>query len=152
VPVRIVLRSGCYVTNDSGGTRAAQMKAAADPGRSWKSELKPALEVWSYVQALPEPGLGFLTMGKRDVPYDAGLPVPFARYRPGEGFLELGEAEIFSTNDQHAYVRLGAGTDWKVGDMIASGISHPCTAFDKWRFMPVVDDDYNVIDGVLTWF
>ena len=38
------------------------------------------------------------------------------------------------------------------GDMVASGISHPCTAFDKWRLLPVVDDNYNVIDGVLTWF
>ncbi len=152
MPVRTILRSGCYVTNDSGGYRAAQVVAAADPSRSWKSELQPALEAWSHVQSRPEPDLAFLTMGKRDVPYDAGLPVPFKLYRPGTGFLDVGQAEVFATNDQHAFVRLGNGADWQVGDMVASGISHPCTAFDKWRFLPVVDDTYDVIDGVLTYF
>lgn len=152
VPVRVLLRSGCYVTNDSGAYKKAQDQAKADPRRSWKSDLMPALEAWAYVQSIPEPGLAFLTMGKRDVPYDSGLPVPFKRYRPGVGFLPVGEATIFSTNDQHAYVRIGADSDWQVGDLVASGVSHPCTAFDKWRFLPIVDDDYTVIDGVLTFF
>jgi len=152
LPVRVLLRSGCYITNDSGAYKKAQDEAKSDPRRSWKSDLQPALEAWAYVQSMPEPGLAFLSMGKRDVPYDAGLPVPFKRYRPGTGFLPVGEATIFATNDQHAYVRLGADTDWQVGDLVASGVSHPCTAFDKWRFPPVVDDDYTVIDGVLTFF
>ena len=55
-------------------------------------------------------------------------------------------------NDQHAFVRLPEGSDWAVGDMIGSGISHPCTAFYKWRFLPVVSDDYDVTSGVLTEF
>jgi D-serine dehydratase len=152
VPVRVLLRSGCYLTNDTGSYKKAQDAAKADPRRSWKADLEPALEAWAYVQSMPEPGLAFLSMGKRDVPYDAGLPVPVKRYRPGSGFVPVGEAEIFATNDQHAYVRLGPDTDWQVGDMVASGISHPCTAFDKWRFLPIVDDDYTVIDGVLTFF
>ena len=152
VPVRVLLRSGCYVTNDSGAYKHAQDQAKADPRRSWKSELQPALEAWAYVQSCPEPGLAFLSMGKRDIPYDAGLPVPLKRYRPGVGFLPVGTAEIFATNDQHAYVRLGPDADWQVGDMVASGISHPCTAFDKWRLIPIVDDAYTVIDGVLTFF
>jgi D-serine dehydratase len=42
--------------------------------------------------------------------------------------------------------------DLRFGDMIASGISHPCTAFDKWRFIPIVDDEYNVVDGLITYF
>ena len=152
VPVRVVLRSGCYVTHDSGGYDAAQRAALADPHRHWSGELKPALEAWAYVQSMPEAGLALLTMGKRDIPYDSGLPVPLKRYRPGAGWLDIGKAEVFATNDQHAYVRLGEGADWQVGDMIASGISHPCTAFDKWRFIPVINDDYDVIDGVLTFF
>ena len=113
---------------------------------------RPALEAWSYVQSRPEPDLALLSMGKRDVPYDAGLPAPFKLYRPGEGFRDLGSAEIFALNDQHAFVRLGADADWRVGDLVASGISHPCTAFDKWRFLPIVNDEYDVIDGVLTLF
>lgn len=152
IPVRVLLRSGCYVTNDSGAYKQAQDEAKADPRRSWKSDLAPALEAWAYVQSTPEPGLAFLSMGKRDVPYDGKLPVPFKLYRPGTGFLPVGSAEVFATNDQHAYVRLGADTDWQVGDLVASGVSHPCTAFDKWRFLPIVDDDYTVIDGVLTFF
>jgi D-serine deaminase-like pyridoxal phosphate-dependent protein len=152
IPVRVLLRSGCYVTNDHGAYRDAQEQARLDPDRHWSQQFRPALEVWSYVQSTPEPGLAFLTMGKRDVPYDAGLPVPFKRYRPGFGFLPVGACEIFATNDQHAFVRLGEDADWQVGDMVASGISHPCTAFDKWRFIPVVTDDYDVVDGVLTFF
>jgi D-serine dehydratase len=91
-------------------------------------------------------------MGKRDVPYDSGLPVPAKRFRPGVGPLPIGQAAIFGTDDQHAYARLGPDADWQVGDLVGSGISHPCTAFDKWRFLPVVDDAYDVIDGVLTFF
>lgn len=152
VPVRIVLRSGCYITTDHGGYKAAQDTARADPHRAWKGELRPALEAWAYVQSRPEPGLAFLSMGKRDVPYDAGLPMPQRLYRPGEGFLEMGEAEIFALNDQHAFVRIDPSSDWRVGDLVMSGIAHPCTAFDKWRFLPVVDDDYTVTAGVLTFF
>ncbi len=152
VPVRVVLRSGCYVTNDSGSYFAAQEAARLDPARSWKSRLEPAMEAWAYVQSRPEPGLALLTMGKRDAPYDAGLPVPLARHRPGAGPLAAGEAEIFAMNDQHAFARIPANSDWQVGDMVGCGISHPCTAFDKWRFLPVVDDGYTVIDGMLTYF
>ncbi|WDR02591.1 amino acid deaminase [Devosia algicola] len=152
VPTRIVLRSGCYVTNDHGAYHNLQEAARRDPNRHWNAAFQPALEAWSYVQSIPEPGLAFLTMGKRDIPFDAGLPLPIKRYRPGVGFLDVGKAEIFNTNDQHAYVRLGEGMDWQVGDMIGSGISHPCTAFDKWHCIPVVDDGYDVIDAMLTFF
>jgi D-serine dehydratase len=152
VPVRILLRSGCYITTDDGGYMVSQEAARRDPHRAWTGALKPALEAWTYVQSRPEPVLALLAMGKRDVPYDAGLPRPLRLFRPGEGFREIGAAEIFALNDQHAYVRLDPAADWQVGDLVASGISHPCTAFDKWRLLPVVDDDYTVIDGVLTFF
>jgi D-serine dehydratase len=39
-----------------------------------------------------------------------------------------------------------------VGDRIALGISHPCTTFDKWHWMPVVDDDYRIVDAITTCF
>ena len=152
IPVRVLLRSGCYVTHDHGRYLEALKTAQEDNNRQWDRVLQPALEIWSYVQSIPENNLAFLTMGKRDVPYDAGLPKPLKRFRPGEGYLDLGTAEIFSTNDQHAFVKLADNHGWKVGDMICSGISHPCTAFDKWRFIPVVNDQYDVIDGLLTFF
>lgn len=152
IPVRVLLRSGCYVTHDSGAYGAAHVAAKADPHRHLDVDLWPALEAWAYVQSVPEPGLAFLSMGKRDVPYDSGLPVPIKRYRPGVGFIEVGASSVFATNDQHAYVRLGPDADWQVGDLVGCGISHPCTAFDKWRFIPIVNDDYDVVDGVLTFF
>ena len=40
----------------------------------------------------------------------------------------------------------------KVGDMVSLGISHPCTTFDRWQWLPVVDDEYNVVEGVRTFF
>ena len=42
--------------------------------------------------------------------------------------------------------------DIAVGDLICCGISHPCTTFDKWRWMPIVDDDYRVVDALVTCF
>ncbi len=152
VPIKVLLRSGCYITHDHGPYLDALETAKSDSNRQWDQSLQPALEIWSYVQSIPENNLAFLTMGKRDAPYDSGLPKPIKRFRPGEGFLDIGEAEIFSTNDQHAFVKLADNHQWQVGDMICSGISHPCTAFDKWKFIPVVDDDYNVLDGILTYF
>ena len=149
LPLRRVLRSGCYLTNDSG------IYGQVIDGIHKKGcigELKPAIETWSYVQSMPEPGLAILTMGKRDVPYDVGLPLPQRRFRPGGEWEDASACEITATNDQHAYMRLPNSVDLRVGDMIACGISHPCTAFDKWRFIPVVNDDYDVVDGILTFF
>ena len=39
-----------------------------------------------------------------------------------------------------------------VGDRVGLGISHPCTTFDKWHWMPMVDDDYLVVDAVVMHF
>jgi D-serine deaminase-like pyridoxal phosphate-dependent protein len=38
-----------------------------------------------------------------------------------------------------------------VGDIVACGISHPCTAFDKWQLIPVVEDEH-VVDLIRTFF
>jgi D-serine dehydratase len=39
-----------------------------------------------------------------------------------------------------------------VGDRVCLGLSHPCTTFDKWRWMPIVDEELNVVDAIVTWF
>jgi len=36
--------------------------------------------------------------------------------------------------------------------MIVFDISHPCLTFDKWRYLPVLDSRYQVIDVVGTFF
>jgi D-serine dehydratase len=40
----------------------------------------------------------------------------------------------------------------EVGDLVALGPSHPCTTFDKWRTVYLVDDDYDVTETVATYF
>jgi D-serine deaminase-like pyridoxal phosphate-dependent protein len=101
----------------------------------------------------PEPGLALANIGRRDVSFDLGLPVPLRRCRPSTG--ELGAVEgavVFELNDQHAFVRIPPGLDVQVGDWMAFGISHPCTAFDKWHLLPVVDAEDRVVDLVRTYF
>ena len=149
-PVRLVLRSGCYLTHD------AVHYAQLSPFGSRLTGTEPlveALEMWGTVLSLPEPGLALLGFGKRDVPFDMELPVPRLVKGAGQPVSPLkGEVSIFALNDQHAYMRLAADHDLRVGDLVGCGISHPCTAFDKWRLIPVVDDRYRVIDAVLTYF
>jgi D-serine dehydratase len=55
-------------------------------------------------------------------------------------------------DDQHAYVDAPADSPLAVGDMVAFGISHPCTTFDKWRTIFVVDDSWTVVDAIETNF
>ena len=40
----------------------------------------------------------------------------------------------------------------KVGDMVGFGIGHPCTTFDKWGLLMIVDADYRVVEAVKTFF
>jgi D-serine dehydratase len=117
--------------------------------------LRPALEVWAYVQARPEPDLAIVTMGKRDCGFDAGFPVPLAWFRPGQHTAPehlCAGYDITNMNDQHGFLRLPANSQLAVGDMIVSGISHPCTTFDKWQLLPVVNDDYDVVSAIRTFF
>jgi D-serine dehydratase len=130
-PVRVILRSGCYITHDDG------LYAESSP----LTELRAALELWARVLSCPEPGLAIAGFGKRDAPYDVGLPV----VRSHEG------VRVDAVNDQHAYLHDPDGV-LSVGDTVVCGISHPCTAFDKWPLIGLVDDDDVVIGGVRTRF
>lgn len=151
-PVLPVLRSGCYLTNDHG--HYFELTAELDAREGIHEGLKPALEVWSIVLSRPEPTLAILSMGKRDASYDIDLPHALASHRPGMPKpvpLPAG-ARIEKMNDQHAYLRLPEGAGIAVGDLVGCGISHPCTTFDKWPVLLLVDDDYNVQRAVNTFF
>jgi D-serine deaminase-like pyridoxal phosphate-dependent protein len=52
----------------------------------------------------------------------------------------LAGASIFDLNDQHAYLRIAPDSPILVGDVVRLGLSHPCTTFDKWSSIPVIDD------------
>ncbi len=138
---RPVLRSGCYVTHDHG-IYADRQRAAAATSYGPLPQFRAALELWAAVQSTPGPQQAILTFGKRDCAYDLSLPVP----------IDLPGGKITAINDQHGYLSCPEETRPHVGQILRLGISHPCTAFDKWRAIPVVDDDYNVIDVYSTCF
>jgi D-serine dehydratase len=154
-PVRGLLRSGCYVTHDQGHyarlVHAVNQRLDCDDAQG----LRAALEVWALVQSLPEPGLAILAVGKRDISFDLGMPVALAtvaRARRERVAAPAGWV-VTKLNDQHAYLKLGAGGGGlQVGDRVCLGLSHPCTTFDKWRWMPIVDEDCGVVDAIVTCF
>ncbi|WP_420992066.1 amino acid deaminase [Cupriavidus sp. 30B13] len=155
-PIEIVLRPGCYLTHDVGIYRAAQQRIlASNPvAQKMREGLLPALQLWAYVQSVPEPDRAIVGMGKRDAAFDAGMPVPARLYRPGaaEPVAVPAHWEVTGMMDQHAYLQIRAGDDIQVGDMIAFDISHPCLTFDKWRHIPVLDASLRVTDIVQTFF
>ena len=152
-----VLRSGCYVTHDSGVYDRMLENVKLRSGADWQTRpgLQPALEVWSRVQSCPEPGLALLTMGKRDASFDLEMPVASKWYRASRDALPQAVPaawKIANMNDQHAYLRFALDAAPEVGDLVACGISHPCTTFDKWRALFTVDDDYRVTGAIRTFF
>lgn len=173
--IRIVLRSGCYITHDDGSyqrlqqameTRAltrtireGMVSACCAPATapslmrgSPQGGLTPALEVWACVQSRPEPELALLTMGRRDAGFDSGLPKPVLSFQKGQLTQAPAHWKLQAMNDQHAYLHLASEDDLQVGDLIGFGISHPCTTFDKWRLLWVIDDHYNVIAAIRSYF
>ncbi len=154
-PVAGLLRSGCYVTHDQGHYQRLVHTVNQRLGCSDEHGLRAALEVWALVQSLPEPGLAILAVGKRDISYDLGMPVPLATCaRASRDCVPAPEGwAIHKLNDQHAYLHLTSDTrGLRVGDRVCLGISHPCTTFDKWRWMPIVDEGYTVVDAIVTCF
>jgi D-serine dehydratase len=113
--------------------------------------LSPALHVWADVLSVPEPTLAIIGMGKRDAPYDLGLPVPKSIFRNGVAVELPDECKVVDTNDHHAFMR--TSHDAVVpGDVIVFGVSHPCTTFDKWSQTLLVDDSNRVLSTLNTHF
>jgi D-serine dehydratase len=139
-----------------GAYRQAQSKILErNPiAHKMKSGLLPALQVWAYVQSIPDPDRAIIGMGKRDAAFDAGFPTPAQHFRPGDKAPNEAPTHwtITKMMDQHAYMQIAVGDDLHVGDMIGFDISHPCLTFDKWRLLPILDANYQVIDMVQTFF
>lgn len=131
---RRILRSGCYVTHDHG-TYAA---VSPVPG------LVPALSVRAVILSVPEEGMAVVGAGKRDLPYDAGLPL-FLSARTADGAPKAGAAAVVrNLFDHHAVLTGVSGLD--VTDVVDFGISHPCSAFDRWPEYVVTDGNGRTID------
>ena len=72
--------------------------------------------------------------------------------RRGVAVEELDELRVVACNDQHAYVSLADPGSLALGDLVALGISHCCTTFDKWRLIPMVDAERRVVGIAHTYF
>jgi D-serine dehydratase len=148
----VLLRSGAYISHDHGFYD--RLTPAAKPGRDGPA-LVPAFELWAPVLSRPEPGLAIVGAGRHDVAFDQDMPVPLLvcpAGGPPAGAADAHGMHISAVDDQHGYLRLPADTALAPGDLICLGISHPCTTFDKWRVIPLVDDGYRVIDAIHTFF
>lgn len=144
--LRVVLRSGAYLTYDHG------IYARTSPGArgvAGAPRFQPAIELWAQVLSRPEPGLALLGFGRRDAGFDSGLPVPL---RTADGPAAGPDWRVTKLMDQHAYLSVPDQASLSPGDLVCFGISHPCTTLDKWRVMPVVDDDGRVSDVVHAFF
>ena len=149
VGMPLVLRSGAYVVHDAGMYERSSPFADRPPEGRFRS----AFEVWGAVLSTPEDGLAIVGLGRRDVSFDHGLPrVVAARREDGSVDALDGAVEATALDDQHLYCRVREGAELRVGDLVACAISHPCSMFDRWRFIPVVDDDDAVVEVVATFF
>lgn len=153
----IILRSGCYLTHDSlmlheNLQRIRQRSRDLDIP---PAAFRPALTVWGVIQSMPEAGMAILNVGKRDVSHDIDLPVAEKWFRRDLHRLPQSMPVATTTtqiNDQHLFLKIPEDAPLRIGDLIGLGVSHPCTTFDKWRLLYIIDDDYGVIEGILTFF
>ena len=147
--VKILLRSGAYLVHDDGFYGGISPFARGD-GKPFDA----AMHGWARVLSRPEPELALLDGGKRDFPFDEGLPTP-QRVRGRTEELR-GAAFVTALADQHTFLKFDQRVPLAVGDVVRLGLSHPCTAFDKWSLVPVVDDassaDPVVVDLIRTYF
>lgn len=138
--VKVLLRSGAYLIHDDG------FYAGISPfSRGVGKPLTSAMHGWARVLSRPEATLALLDGGKRDFPFDEGLPK-----------LDVMRGVVTSIADQHTFVRLDPRSNLAVGEVVRLGLSHPCTAFDKWSLVPVLDDasaDDPIVTGLVrTYF
>ena len=144
-----ILRSGAYVAHDDGLYKriTPYNRLPEGPGA-----LSGALELWAQVTSTPERGLAIAALGRREANYDQGFPVPRLLRRADGGTAAAEGVEVTDLNDHHAYLRVPPELGVRPGDLLSFGISHPCTAFDRWHVIPVVDDTDTVVDAVATYF
>ncbi|GGQ04620.1 amino acid deaminase [Streptomyces mutabilis] len=147
LPVLKLLRSGAYVSHDDGHYRElTPFNRVPEEGA-----LEPAFRLWSQVVSRPSPEQAFTNAGKRDAAYDLHLPLAQVVRRDGAERPATG-IEVTGLSDQHAWLRTTGEADLEVGDWLGTGLSHPCTSFDKWQLIPVAEANGTVVDYIRTFF
>jgi D-serine deaminase-like pyridoxal phosphate-dependent protein len=146
IGARVVLRAGCYLTHDHGHyERISPLRASGTPFRT-------AIEVWGSVLSTPEPAVAVVGVGKRDAPFDIDLPMPRWIRPPGGPVRGSTGLSVSRLMDQHAICRVAGEPAPRLGDLVGFGISHPCSAFDRRRVIPLLDDADGVLGGIVTLF
>lgn len=139
---RFVLRSGAYVVHDHGYYR----QNSPFDGAGLRSAARGLAHVVSRLDA----DTAIVDAGKRDFPYDEGLPVPLYALDGAGQRMPLPGAAMTKLSDQHGFVRVAPDSPLAPGDVVVFGLSHPCTMLDKWRLVPVVDSVDDVAAAVVT--
>lgn len=148
-PVLKLLRSGAYVTHDDDHYRRITPFNRVPA----EGSLEPAFRLWAQVVSRPAPGQAFLNAGKRDAPYDLGLPAaqlvrdPSGAIRPAPPGLA-----VTALSDQHTWLSVPTDDPLAVGDWVGLGVSHPCTTFDKWQLIPLSAADGTITTFIRTFF
>ena len=148
LPVLKLLRSGAYVSHDDGHYRKlTPFNRVPEEGA-----LHPAFRLWAQVVSRPSAEQAFVNAGKRDAAYDLDLPeaqvVAPRRRRAVRPPASRSPASPTST----AGSARPPEADLQVGDWVGMGLSHPCTSFDKWQLIPLVEADGTVVDYIRTFF
>lgn len=150
---RLILRSGCYVAHDDGKyAHVSPLRAADVGGGGVDSALRPALKIWSNVISRPEDELALLSFGKRDAAQDYGMPTPLFEAVGGSARTRNLAGSIRRLHDHHAHLEIPRTDPLRVGSRVACGVSHPCTNFDRWRYVFEIDDDGGVLGVLKTFF
>ena len=148
--VSVLLRSGAYLVHDDGFYSGISPFSRG----TGDAPLQSAMHGWARVLSHPEPELVLLDGGKRDFPFDEGLPTP--QHTRGKTDDLSTSTFVTALADQHTFLRVDPRVLLAVGDVVRFGLSHPCTALDKWTLIPVLDDasaaDPVIVDLVRTYF
>ena len=146
---QVIIRPGSYIGHAERDGDDGPLQRAGFPMR-----LRPAILIWGRLLSRPEPGL-VVRLGRSARPLvgrlDAGSPLDLACGRrparlPADGLM------VTQLNDQHAFIELPAEVALEPGDLVGFGTTHPCTSFDRWQLIPILDDEFAVIDAVRTFF
>ncbi|WP_098009984.1 alanine racemase [Streptomyces sp. sk226] len=149
LPALKLLRSGAYVSHDDGHYKhLTPFNRVPEEGA-----LEPAFRLWAQVVSRPTETQAFLNAGKRDAAYDLDLPEAQVIRSGRDGSVRpAAGVTVTGLSDQHTWVRTDEGTGLEVGDWVGMGLSHPCTSFDKWQLIPLVEADGTVTDYIRTFF
>ncbi|MEV6395133.1 amino acid deaminase [Streptomyces sp. NPDC051907] len=148
-PVLKLLRSGAYVSHDDGHYRhLTPFNRVPEEGA-----LQPAFRLWAQVVSRPTEDQAFVNAGKRDAAYDLDLPEAQVVRDARTGATRAADGiAVTGLSDQHGWLRTGPEAELEVGDWVGLGLSHPCTSFDKWQLIPLVQSDGTVVDYIRTFF